>query len=51
MSGLKDCLLLENAIESLNPKFDIDIQGLEWPVFLDKLKKPRDSIIHAWMGS
>ncbi len=31
-------LLLENAIESLNPKFDIEIQGLEWPLFLDKLK-------------
>ena len=35
---LEGLLLLENAIESLNPKFDIDIQGLEWPVFLDKLK-------------
>ena len=35
---LEGLLLLENSIESLNPKFDIEIQGLEWPLFLDKLK-------------
>jgi peptide/nickel transport system substrate-binding protein len=35
---LKGLLLLENTLEALNPKFDLVIQGLEWPVFLDKLK-------------
>ena len=31
-------LLLENEIEGLNDNFNIEIQGLEWPQFLDKLK-------------
>ncbi len=35
---LNGLLLLENALEELNPKFDLVIQGLEWPLFLDKLK-------------
>ena len=35
---LNGLLLLENALEQLNPKFNLEIQGLEWPLFLDKLK-------------
>ena len=35
---LNGLLLLENALEELNPNFDLVIQGLEWPLFLDKLK-------------
>ena len=30
-------LWLENNIEGLNEKFSIDVQGLEWPDYLDKL--------------
>ena len=30
-------LMLENAIEDLSPNFEIVVQGLEWPDFLDKL--------------
>ena len=30
-------LLLEDAIEDLSPNFEITVQGLEWPDFLDKL--------------
>ena len=29
-------LMLENTIESLNAKFDLVVQGLEWPDYLDK---------------
>ena len=29
-------LMLENNIESLNAKFDLVVQGLEWPDYLDK---------------
>lgn len=29
-------LMLENNIEALNPKFDLVVQGLEWPDYLDK---------------
>ena len=35
---LNGLLLLENALEEMNPKFDLVIQGLEWPSFLEKLK-------------
>ena len=35
---LEGLLLLENAIESLNPNFNIEVVGLEWPLFLDKLR-------------
>ena len=35
---LEGLLLLENAIESLNSKFNIEVVGLEWPLFLDKLR-------------
>ena len=28
--------MLENTIESLNAKFDLVVQGLEWPDYLDK---------------
>jgi len=30
-------LWLENNIEEMNPKFSIEVQGLEWPDYLDKL--------------
>ena len=29
-------LMLENNVESLNAKFDLVVQGLEWPDYLDK---------------
>jgi peptide/nickel transport system substrate-binding protein len=35
---LNALLLLENSVESLNPKFEIEVQGLEWPDYLDKLR-------------
>ena len=35
---LNALLLLENAIEDMNPKFNMEVQGLEWPDYLDKLR-------------
>ena len=35
---LNALLLLENAVENLNPKFNMEVQGLEWPDYLDKLR-------------
>ena len=35
---LNALLLLENSVESLNPKFEIEVLGLEWPDYLDKLR-------------
>ncbi len=32
-------LILKKNVESLNPKFHIDIRGLDWPSFLDKSEK------------
>ena len=29
--------MLEYVIESINPKFQIDVQGMEWATYLDKL--------------
>ena len=34
---LNALLLLEEVLEEINPKFDLVVQGLEWPLFLDKL--------------
>jgi len=31
-------LMLENNVESMNPNFEIEVQGLEWPDYLDKLR-------------
>ncbi len=30
--------LLEFAIESINPKFKVDVQGVQWATYLDKLR-------------
>ncbi len=35
---LNALLLLENALEDMNPKFNVEVQGLEWPTYLDKLR-------------
>ena len=35
---LNALLLLENALEEMNPKFNVEVQGLEWPTYLDKLR-------------
>ena len=35
---LNALLLLENALEGMNPKFNVEVQGLEWPTYLDKLR-------------
>ena len=35
---LNALLLLENALEDMNGKFDVEVQGLEWPTYLDKLR-------------
>ena len=35
---LNALLMLENSIEALNPKFEIEVQGLEWPAYLAKLR-------------
>ena len=32
-------LILKKNVEALNPKFHIDIRGLDWPSFLDKSEK------------
>ncbi len=32
-------LILKKNVESLNPKFHIDVRGLDWPSFLDKSEK------------
>ena len=34
---LNALLLLEERLEEINPKFDLAVQGLEWPLFLGKL--------------
>ena len=31
-------LMLENNVESMNTNFEIEVQGLEWPDYLDKLR-------------
>ena len=35
---LNALLLLENALEEMNSNFDVEVQGLEWPTYLDKLR-------------
>ena len=35
---LNALLLLENAIEGMNDNFNMEVQGLEWPDYLDKLR-------------
>ena len=35
---LNALLLLENALEEMNPNFNVEVQGLEWPTYLDKLR-------------
>jgi len=35
---LNALLLLENALEAMNPNFNVEVQGLEWPTYLDKLR-------------
>ncbi len=32
-------LILKKNVEALNPKFHIDVRGLDWPSFLDKSEK------------
>jgi peptide/nickel transport system substrate-binding protein len=32
------CEILKENIESLNPRFKIGIQGIQWPSFLDAFK-------------
>lgn len=33
------CTILKKGIEALNPKFKIDMRGLEWAAYLDRAKK------------
>jgi peptide/nickel transport system substrate-binding protein len=33
------CRILKKGVESLNPKFKIDIRGVEWAAFLDKAQR------------
>ncbi|MBI4051879.1 MAG: ABC transporter substrate-binding protein [Elusimicrobia bacterium] len=33
------CRVLKNGVESLNPKFKIDLRGVEWASFVDKTQK------------
>jgi len=35
---LNALLLLQNSFESIDPKFKIVVEGLEWPTYLDKLR-------------
>lgn len=32
-------MILKRNVEALNPKFQIDLRGLDWPAFLDKAEK------------
>jgi len=32
-------LMLQNELEDLNPKFALEVQGLEWPDYLDKYRQ------------
>lgn len=34
----KGCNLFKTSLESLNPKFKINVQGLDWPSYLQKVK-------------
>ncbi len=33
------CQILKKGVESLNPKFQVDMRGLEWAAYLDRAKK------------
>ncbi|MBI5200321.1 MAG: ABC transporter substrate-binding protein [Elusimicrobia bacterium] len=33
------CLILKKNVESLNPKFRVDLRGVDWPSFLDKAQR------------
>ena len=33
------CQILKKGVESLNPKFRVDIRGVEWAAFLDKAQR------------
>jgi len=33
------CRILKKNVESINPKFRVDVRGVDWPSFLDKAQK------------
>ena len=43
-------LMLENSIESLGPQFDIIVEGLEWPTYLDKYYAKEMSLFFLGWG-
>ena len=45
------CEILKENIESLNPRFKIEIQGLQWPSFLDSFKLGQlPAIVISWIA-
>ena len=45
------CEILKENIESLNPRFKIEIQGIQWPSFLDSFKLGQlPAIVISWIA-
>jgi peptide/nickel transport system substrate-binding protein len=45
------CQILKRNIESINPKFKIDVRAVEWPTFLDAYKASKLPIfVMGWMA-
>jgi peptide/nickel transport system substrate-binding protein len=45
------CQILKKGIESLNPKFRIDLRGVDWAAFLDKTQKHLMPVFsRGWSG-
>ncbi|MEF3279691.1 MAG: ABC transporter substrate-binding protein [Elusimicrobiota bacterium] len=45
------CEILKKNIESINPKFSIDIRGLDWAVYLEKSQNRKMPIFtRGWVG-
>ncbi|MBU2529561.1 MAG: ABC transporter substrate-binding protein, partial [Elusimicrobia bacterium] len=45
------CQVLKRNIESLNPKFKIDIRGVDWPIYLEKTQNKKMPLFtRGWTG-
>ena len=44
------CQILKKGVESLNPKFRVDIRGVEWAAFLDKAQRKQMRSSHNGPG-
>ncbi|MCG2725434.1 MAG: ABC transporter substrate-binding protein [Elusimicrobia bacterium] len=45
------CQVLKRNIESINPKFKIDIRGVDWPIYLEKTQNKKMPLFtRGWTG-